>query len=153
MAIQYRAEIGFGGGHIKDKVFATEEEAKAWAYKDEGAYLSDVEYIEIHRYDGDPFKKGEDGMKLHKKVADILAIINHMDKGLANCESDDEEFYNTKFKIGFGNTEAELYCCANFFNAFEGALGNLLCAVIEEEGLEGEPYNSLYKQYEKYNKW
>lgn len=92
-------------------------------------------------------------MKLHRKVADILAIINHMNTGLQNSDHDGEEFYNTDFTIGFGDTDVYLHCCANYFNAFEGALGNLLCAVIEEEGLDGEPYDSLYKQYQKYNKW
>ena len=151
MAIEYRAEIGFGGGRIKDKVFTTESEARAWAY-DEGRYLTDVEYIEVIEFDGSPFqKKGESGMKINRKVADILAIINHMNKGL---ERGDEEFFNTDFTIGFGDTDIYLECRANYFNAFEAALGNLLCAVIEEEEDETvEPYASLYKQYEKYNKW
>lgn len=90
-------------------------------------------------------------MKLNRKVADILAIINHMNKGLENS---DDEFYNTDFTIGFGDTDIYLPCCPNYFNAFEAALGNLLCAVIEDEDLCGtEPYDSLYAQYEKYNNY
>lgn len=93
-------------------------------------------------------------MKLHRKVADILAIINHMNKGLVNSDCDGGEFYNTDFTIGFGDTDVYLECCANYFNAIEAALGNLLCAVIEEEDLTGaEPYDALYNQYQKYNKW
>lgn len=90
-------------------------------------------------------------MKLNKHVAGVLEVLNAMSKGLHDIE-DEEEFYNTRFRVGFGNTEAEFYCCASIYNSIEAALGNLLCAVIEEEELEGEPYDSLYKQYEKYNK-
>ena len=92
-------------------------------------------------------------MKLHKKVAGILDIINHMDIGLKNSDNDGDEFITTDFTIGFGETDVYLHCCANYFNAFKGALGNILCAVIEEEELTGEPYDSLYKQYQKYNNW
>lgn len=89
-------------------------------------------------------------MKLNKHVAGVLEVLNAMRKGLHEME-DEDEFYNTRFRVGFGTTEAEFYCCASTYNSIEAALGNLLCAVIEEEDLEGEPYDSLYKQYEKYN--
>lgn len=92
-------------------------------------------------------------MKLQKEVGKLLEILNHMNSGLANCEDDNGEFDNTKFKIGFGDTEVELYCCANFYNGFEAFIKNLVCDVIEEEGLDGEPYDALYAQYDKYNKW
>lgn len=90
-------------------------------------------------------------MKLNKHVAGVLEVLNAMRRGLDNCENDGDEFYNARFRVGFGTTEAEFYCCASIYNSIEAALGNLLCAVIEEEELEGEPYDSLYKQYEKYN--
>lgn len=95
-------------------------------------------------------------MKLNKHVAGVLNVINKMQSGLDNCEDDMamDEFYNTKFKIAFGDAEAEFYCCASIYNCFENVLGKLLRAVIEEEELvDIEPYKSLYNQYEKFDKW
>ena len=92
-------------------------------------------------------------MKLNKHVAGVLNVINKMKDGLRYSDCDEEEFYNTKFKIGFGDEEAEFYCCASIYNCFENVLGKLLRSVIEEEGLDGEPYDSLYEQYKKFDKW
>ena len=94
-------------------------------------------------------------MKLQKEVGNLLEILNHMHKLLDESDDADrfERFCDTRFKVGFGYAECELPSMAVYFNAFEAFIKNLVYDVIEEEELDGEPYDSLREQYEKYNNY
>lgn len=93
-------------------------------------------------------------MKIQKDVANLLNILNAMGEALRldakGKQYNGKELYDLKFKIGFEDKEATLFCCANYYNAFDGAVRNLVCAAIEELGVgDEEPYESLYSQYIK----
>lgn len=97
-------------------------------------------------------------MKIQKDVADLLNILNAMGEALRldgqEKPYNGKDLYDLKFKIGFEDKEATLFCCANYYNVFDGVVRNLVCAVIEELGVgDEEPYESLYEQYKKYDKW
>ena len=96
-------------------------------------------------------------MKIQKDVANLLNILNAMGEALRldaqEQQYNGKDLYDLKFKIGFEDKEATLFCCANYYNGFEAFIKNLVCDVLEEECLNGEPYDALYAQYEPYNLW